>query len=194
MKFISGNKHCFEILESATGRQWHLIDFFFDYRLHKHEANIVEGMFKSLLSQLIERSSAISQHIASSSFGRSLHVPFHEMPLDELRNETGSATASTDCRVCIFVDDLDEFEGPFRLLIGYLKSLADGERVKICLGSRPEVELKHTLTATPSIRMQEYNISTIRAYVKDDFSNYAHCLPDVTLQRMIDKITMTQPE
>ena len=121
-------------------------------------------------------------------------MPFHEMPLDELRNETGSATASTDCRVCIFVDDLDEFEGPFRLLIGYLKSLADGERVKICLGSRPEVELKHTLTATPSIRMQEYNISTIRAYVKDDFSNYAHCLPDVTLQRMIDKITMTQPE
>ncbi|KAK5101513.1 hypothetical protein LTR70_000759 [Exophiala xenobiotica] len=167
MKFISGNKRCVEILESATGRQWHRIDFFFDYRLHKHEANTVEGMFKSLLSQLIERSSAISQHIASSSFGRSLHVPYHEVSLDELRKEIGSAIASTDCHVCIFVDGLDEFEGSFRLLIGYLKSLAD---------------------ATPSIRMQDYNISTIRAYVKDSLSEYAHYLPEAILQRLIDRI------
>jgi len=188
MKFISGKKRCVEILESATGRQWHTIDFFFDYRLHKLEANTVEGMFKSLLSQLIERSSAISQHIASSSFGRSLHVPYHEVSLDELRKEIGSAIASTDCHVCIFVDGLDEFEGSFRVLIGYLKSLADGERVKICLAIRPEVELKHALTATPSIRMQDYNISSIRAYVKDSLLQYAHYLPEAIFQRLIDRI------
>jgi len=163
--------------------------FFFDYRLHKHEANTVEGTFKSLLSQLVERSPAISEHIASSRLGHSLRAPFCEAPVDNLRDATKLAIASTDCRVCIFVDGLDEFEGSFRLLTGNLKGLADGVRVKICLASRPEIELKHALAAAPSIRMQDYNTITVRAYVKDSLSGCAHYLPRGTLQRLIDRIS-----
>lgn len=189
MKFISGNERCSEALEAATERQWHMIDFFFDYRLHKHEANTVEGMFKSLLSQLVERSPAILEHIASSRFGQSLRVPFCEAPVGDLRDALTSAIASTDCRVCIFIDGLDEFEGSFRVLTAYLKSLADGVRVKICLASRPEIELKHALAATPGIRMQDYNIMTIRAYVKDSFSGCAHYLPEGILPGLIHRIS-----
>ena len=188
MKFISANERCSQILNSASGREWHLINFFFDYRLHKNEANSMEGMFKSLLSQLIDQSPAISHHIASSDFGKSLRLPFHEAPLNELRNAILSAITSTECHVCMFVDGLDEFEASYRPLVVYLKSLADGERVKICLASQPELQLQHALKDVPSIAMQDYNESTIAAYVRDSLTEYAESLPEASLQRLTDEI------
>ena len=176
MKYISGHPRCAELLQQATGRQWLTVHFFFDFRAHKGTANTIEGMLRSLLCQLIRNSSTIAGYIGNMSFWQFADLKYNDLSQDQLQVALTSSIANTDNRVCIFVDGLDEFEESYYDLVEALQLLGHGKRVKICLASRPEPAIAHSLRGVPSIKMQDYNRGTIRAYTEDCLSNCAHYL------------------
>ena len=190
--YLSQQHRCSEILQQESAHQWHVIHFFFDYRSGKNKANSIEGMLRTLLAQLVQESIQISQYVASTAFGRYLHMDSDELACDTLRDTISRSIKSTDSRVCMFIDGLDEFEGVREELIPYLKELLDGGRVKLCVGCRPEPVFKQEFDKIPSINMQDFNYGSIADFAKEKFSGPAEDLSDPTnlLRDLVEQIAV----
>ena len=68
-------------------------------------------------------------------------------------------------KICLFIDGLDEFEGPQDLLIDLVKSLPQKANVKLCISSCPLTVLEQAFRGNPGIKLQELTKNSIRAFV-----------------------------
>lgn len=56
---------------------------------------------------------------------------------DTIKRLAQNGDGTTQARLCLFVDGLDEFEGDHALVCKLLSSLASLPHIKVCLSSRP---------------------------------------------------------
>ena len=71
------------------------------------------------------------------------------------------------CRLCIFIDGLDEFQGDHAILLGLISNLKEITTVKFCLSSRPYRLFRDELTSSPMLKLQDLTEPDIRRYVSD---------------------------
>ena len=64
----------------------------------------------------------------------------------------------------MFIDGLDEFEGPFDTVIDMIKDLADQTHVKVCASSRPLLTFEEAFIEKPSLRLQDLTFDSMRNY------------------------------
>jgi len=73
--------------------------------------------------------------------------------------------------VCLFIDGLDEFDGDHGSIIRFFKDLgegAHGQRIKMCLSSRPwSVFEKAFDRSVPNLKLQELSQDDMNAYARD---------------------------
>ncbi len=73
--------------------------------------------------------------------------------------------------ICIFIDGLDEFDGPYDLVLEKLGSISRHSHIKICLSSRPLLVFERAFADHPSLKLQELTFRSILAYAKKELSN-----------------------
>lgn len=64
----------------------------------------------------------------------------------------------------MFVDGLDEIDGPYDSILRMIKDLANQKNVKICLSSRPLPVFEEAFNEAPGLRLQDLTYDSIKAY------------------------------
>jgi len=82
--------------------------------------------------------------------------------------------AVQNSKICLFVDGLDEFDGDFTELVDFFRGLgtgAHGDRVKMCLASRPWAVFERSFqSSVPNLKLQELSYQDMYHYVADRLS------------------------
>lgn len=70
----------------------------------------------------------------------------------------------------MFIDGLDEFEGPVDTVINMITDLADQTHVKVCVSSRPLLGFERAFGGKQSLRLQDLTFDIIREYAENKLS------------------------
>ena len=69
-------------------------------------------------------------------------------------------------RLCLFIDELDEFEGDHELVVKPFQKVSTSPDVKACLSSRPWLVFEAAFIPGPGLRLQDLTYVDIRTYVR----------------------------
>ncbi|CAM1509875.1 Fc.00g002100.m01.CDS01 [Cosmosporella sp. VM-42] len=137
-----------------------------------------KGLFFTLLHQLVQ---AYPDSIPFVSRERwEVLCLFNEdcKPIgeEELRQMFSRAVSyiSDVASIALFVDGLDEFEGDQHELISSLENIVHSHPVKLCVASRPWLELEEAFKHKPSLQLEYLTHSDIKEYVAAKFQENGH--------------------
>ena len=124
------------------------------------------GLLRSLIYQIMKRYPQTLPVLAKSMDS------LHQLPTwteRRLRATLQSllAVGLEQCRLCIFIDGLDEFHGNHATLLDLIRNLREITRVKFCLSSRPYSAFRDELASSPMLKLQDLTEPDIRRYVSD---------------------------
>lgn len=151
---------------------------FFFWNPGSHLQKSTEGLLRSLIYQILrERPDlaplADSEGPLETWTDRRLHTSFRRITQDySLRRS----------KLCLFIDGLDEFAGDQSSLIDLLRSITDGQHVKICLSSRPYIIFEDAFSSSCALKLQDLTRSDIERYTLDKI----HSLPKIQLLSLRD--------
>jgi hypothetical protein len=136
------------------------------------------GLLRSLLHALLEQAESLIPEVAewrwrAADLGLML-PPWSDEELEAAFTRLVE-TASSDYRLCIFIDGLDEFEGDFNQLTALVKLLlkvSGFESVKICVSSRPWPVFRNELEDYPHLRLEDLTRNDIQVFVNDGLGKH----------------------
>lgn len=171
MAHIINDQRTFKELDFwRNGGELEVMSFFF-WRAGSGLQKNIRGLLRSLLYQLCRLRPSISDVILSR-----LSSPTGMFPSwterDLLGHITEAIKSTQVTRFCIFIDGLDEFEDPhddLDNLVDHLNHLQDLDNVKVCVSSRPELELVNRLRRLKHLRLQDLNYGDIKKFVHQSF-------------------------
>jgi hypothetical protein len=169
----------------SRGQDVHLLSFFFWRPGTEMQRNTL-GLLRSMLYQLCK---AVPTTV--DAVMRDLGCSASTLPVwteKGLVKAFGAAMhAVRDSWICTFVDGLDESSGDPDDLVDLLEGLQHFNRIKVCVASRPEVELHNRLSSRHLLRLQDLNGPDIRKFVDDQLSALNEA--NVNKQRVINVVT-----
>lgn len=155
MKYLSGVRRLKTELPNVD---WTIVDFFFDFRQKDRIGNTLEGLLRSLLSQVIDQTT----NMPSSLVEKARRSPI--LDVGALKDLFDLIFQIPALHLFILCDGLDEYTGNMRALMNFLVSHSHRTNVKVCLASRPHPTVD--LTAGPfRIHMSEQNLEGIQEYI-----------------------------
>jgi len=171
MKYLVSNQQTQHYLNigSSHSNPWTILHFYFDFRATKTLANMQEGLYQSLLYQVLSALPLTADVLQRYKLDMEHVLVNHLMAktvdtvIKILRNE------SLD--ILLLVDGLDEAQGNVRLLINSLKNIQQRTGIRICLASRPEAIIVSLLEGCPNIRIQDHNSEGIAAHLRSSFKD-----------------------
>ncbi|KAI1269189.1 hypothetical protein F5Y18DRAFT_178640 [Xylariaceae sp. FL1019] len=134
-----------------------------------------EGLLRTIASHICRQVPNLLETLFPVRWA-SANVDFEPWTVEELIQALGTLSLgpSSEFRFCFFIDDLDNYVP--RLCIGESKianlllSLSSTSAIKICVASRPIVEMVHAFGSSPHmLRVQELTYNDIVAYASDQF-------------------------
>ncbi|TLD09359.1 uncharacterized protein PgNI_07282 [Pyricularia grisea] len=97
---------------------------------------------------------------------------------------------SEQCRLALFIDGLDEYEGDLKALVAYLKQLHREHDIKLCVSSRPWNTFRDEFVTYPSLKMESFNKEDIKEYVQRKVASS----PAIEELRRVDKYSIEELE
>lgn len=183
------NDQVLKILDGFTSKSWVIIRFFFDFRAGKGMANNLEGFFRSLTFQLVDKGSKSSSLLRNDAEAAPSDLEAGKRVgecwnLKELQEMLLGKFNEQSRNILLFVDGIDEYEGDKLVLLQFLQSLDAVKRessllVKIFLASRPEPLVHQVLKDNPGLRMEDHNFKGIESYASTVIQSLAPSSSDV---------------
>ncbi|KAI9711499.1 MAG: hypothetical protein M1820_002062 [Bogoriella megaspora] len=183
LKFLYDHKETNRLLLLWAGSNRLITAKFFFWsggsRLQKSQ----EGLLRSLLfeifrqaPEMIRKVGKVNNKLNQISIENFNIVTYGELVacIVKLRDEI----RTTNTRICLFIDGLDEYNvydgGSYRELARLLDTMSSCDEIKLCLSSRPENDFVDAFGRSSSqyIRLEDLTRSDIGKYVKDCFSDY----------------------
>ena len=152
-------------------RPWKILHFFFDFRAGMGIANDILGLLRSLCLQIVttmsdndQGSEILPKDLKDSQWNRTI-----------LKNTLTYLIQRSPSSLCIFIDGLDEYQGPMHELLETLLNISpktdSGLKLKLCLASRPEPIIAMTLITYPGLAMHDHNKEAIEYYISATIKN-----------------------
>lgn len=171
--------------------QWHILHFFFDFRAAASQSNTEQGLFRSLLYQVVSQLPITAQVLKK-----------HELDLQSILVAHLSARSITvlaqllqteQLHVLLMIDGLDEMSGNIYDFIEAVELLQQSTSMRICMASRPDPPIPNLLSKYPNIRIQNHNQPGIDAFVQFSVSRIRRvvAIPTSTSKVLIERITVT---
>ena len=172
MKFLLNHKKTAESLRSwAEPKRLVTASFFFwnaGPRIQKSQ----EGLFRSLLYEILSQCPELTRTICSSK-AKTLR-PFVRKDEPWTRQELWHAIAQlkdqcgAKARFCFFIDGLDEYDGEPDQIVSVLESLRDWPDVKLCVSSRPYNEFRDAFgrPSDPQLALEDLTREDIKLYIQ----------------------------
>lgn len=129
----------------------------------------IKGLLCSLLHQLLHNNPAALEFAVSFVPDSNMKDAETEWSTAELTDLYLRVSSGYDRPLCIFLDGLDEVDprdGVLSLL-NLIDKISQGNRVKMCLSSRPEPLLQRHLTSCPRLRLQYLNRGDLLQYARN---------------------------
>jgi hypothetical protein len=136
-----------------------------------------EGLLRSLLRQLLSQKTALISRACRRRWAllRVFHteaiMPDWTWPELLEAFSTLRDGAEQQFNIALFIDGLDEFDGPHERLIKFIDDLRGLPGVKLCVSSRPWNVFQDAFDSSPSLRMEGLTASDIQTYVKGQFDD-----------------------
>lgn len=132
-----------------------------------------EGLFRTLLFQIFAKRPKLIPKLCPRRWASDESaVDFQTWTRSELFATMKSLTRilGPDCRICIFIDGLDEYHGNHMELIDVLRDLGRSPFLKICVSSRPWIEFRTAFDQSQwKLYVQDLTQKDIRTFVTSEF-------------------------
>ncbi|KAK0673202.1 hypothetical protein QBC41DRAFT_352895 [Cercophora samala] len=135
-----------------------------------------EGMFRSLLHQVLDQNRHIIPKLAPQKwesaclFGKSMAWEPDPQQLHQLLGYAISEISQTS-HICLLIDGLDEFNGdPDDLIDTIQEFMSNPINLKVCVSSRPWVVFEDAFYQQPQLLLQDLNRRDIEEYTESMFS------------------------
>ena len=149
---------------------YEIIYFFYDYRAGGGLANNTTGMLIMFLYQLADRFQASKSRLDALLKDGRLNLD----SIDSLTDAFYEALRAPGRRFCVFIDGLDEYEGNHIQMLQMCRRLQERTGIKLCLVSRPEVQVPKIFNFCSEIIMQDHNNESMYAYAKESLLRAAN--------------------
>ena len=170
MKFLCNHKRTLKYLSTwAEGDRCSTVSFFI-WRLGSEEQKSLQGLFRSILYQVLLFDPSLCRELLPSIWEQVYGHDSYDFDLPTTAEMWTISRTIAACRclskTCLFIDGLDEFAGDYLEGISYIKCLASGPNLKIVVSSRPEPAFVGAFKRLPSLRLQDLTENDIRDYVE----------------------------
>ena len=173
----------------SNGRHHQVISFFF-WAAGTLQQKSYAGFLRTLLYKILKKVPALISVIFEAEW-KSLLLTKKNLCEDGIRISADEVRRAFESLItqdflsldlCLFIDGLDEYEGPKENpyndildLIGRATSpsISPTQRIKVCLSSRPLNEFAHAFYKCPTLRVQDLTRKDIALYVRNTL-NYNH--------------------
>lgn len=178
MNFLCQDERTKNALEIWAGVKDLLMPKFFFWSGGTTMQKSFEGLMRSLLWQILRElpNTSISPLGRRSRFGQDrqglrdqdLIAAWTKRRLLKTLQEVLDGLQST-CRLCFFIDGLDEFDEDDDELITFVQELVSRAGVKVCSSSRPHKVFEDAFVSSAKLRLQDLTHKDIQRYVNDKF-------------------------
>ena len=180
MNFLLNHMKTAESLRSWAGPKRLVTASFFFWNAGSSIQKSQEGLFRSLLYEVLSQCPELTRTICSSK-AKTLrpfvggHEPWTRQELwhaiSQLKDQCGAGA-----RFCFFIDGLDEYDGEPDHIVSVLESLRDWPDVKLCVSSRPYNEFKDAFgrPSDPQLALEDLTHKDIKSYVQSTLEENPH--------------------
>jgi len=175
MSYIYQDDRTHSSLKAWSGTKEFCTLVFFFWNAGSNLEKSSEGLLRSLLHQVLEKHPQLtpppdeaSSRPHSAGGGSITYGPIATWTESRLQTILPRVMheLQESCRICIFIDGLDEFIGDQDALIATLKKLQSLE-IKLCLSSRPDKPYSDTFGSSATLKLQDLTRADIEIFVSD---------------------------
>ncbi|KAI1172834.1 hypothetical protein F4777DRAFT_581506 [Nemania sp. FL0916] len=148
-----------------NGNELVILSFFF-WRAGSELQKSITGLLRSLLYQLCYLRPAVADDVISYLASPAGIPTWTEREL--LYYISKAIKSAQNSRFCLFIDGLDEYKDQrdtLDELVDHLNRLQNLSNVKVCVSSRPELELVRRFQGLKRLRLQDLNYNDIETFV-----------------------------
>ena len=173
MKWLIDQERTRSALTGWASDEYLILAHHFFWNAGTHMQKSLNGLLQSLLFQILRQCPALIPAICSPKrllYSDENHLGFSQWSSKELFDtfELFSRQRVVSCKVCCFVDGLDEYDGEHFDVIKTLKSWIKSGNIKICISSRPwnVFEQAFSWNVNQKLLLQDLTREDIELYVK----------------------------
>ncbi|KAK4160799.1 hypothetical protein QBC43DRAFT_324981 [Cladorrhinum sp. PSN259] len=137
-----------------------------------------EGLLRTLLFQILSQMPHITSKVCPRRwtlfklFGEKAAQVAPQWEMDELVESISNFNkiyVGQECKLALFIDGLDEFDGEYHNLISLVTSFNSLPGIKVCVSSRPENAFADAFRKNPGLRVQDLTRRDMETYVRGHF-------------------------
>ena len=194
MNYICQDSRSQDLLKVWSGTKDTLTLTFFFWNAGTSLEKSTEGLLRSVLYQILNRFPALIPSAydersdlssGQSAFGQTLAWTERRL-LKAFHNLVPQV--QKECRICIFIDGLDEIVCESDAAIEVVKRLISAD-LKVCLSSRPDLSYADAFDSCPMLRLQDLTELDIRTYSRDRLQPHLQNNTQEDVSSLIDDIT-----
>ncbi|KAL9604063.1 MAG: hypothetical protein Q9179_001986 [Wetmoreana sp. 5 TL-2023] len=155
-----------EFLEEWCGDRLLLTPAYFFWSAGSTQQKSVNGLLRSLIYQMLTECRELVECL---EVVEPLHAWTERRLVSTLRSILQQSQIPV--AICMFIDGLDEIDGPYDSIIRMIAALADQKNIKICLSSRPLLVFEEALQKAPGLKLQDLTYDSIRSYADAQLSD-----------------------
>lgn len=176
MKYVNDEPRTLQALEDWAGLTSLVVGRFFFWNSGFEMEKSLEGLFRSLIYQIIEQApSTVEVMFSAHELSQVKSVVFTDKrnafwTLERLvaALQRLAASPSPFQSYCFFIDGLDEFDGDHDCLVDALEELTSADHIKICASSRPLPIFNEAFAESFSLKLQDLTADDIRTYINTE--------------------------
>ena len=173
MNTIHQDQRTVVALRKWSGSLSLIVPAFFFWRAGSEMQKTIVGLLRALLYQII-----LAIPSEASQFRDASGLDSQSSDRFPLWTEKRLVTAlfhlitdiSSSCRLCIFIDGVDEFTGNENELLSLIEKLGRLSNTKICLSSRPSLRFDEKLGSSAMLKLQDLTKSDIESYASAELA------------------------
>lgn len=192
IKFILDHERTKELLQRWSSDV--MIVHHFIWKIGSHEQNSIKGLLCSLLYQKLRNKRDLIQHTLCRFTHLSSHTEYSDWSIKDLDAVLQYVSNKNVRHLCIFIDGLDEIrnEDGYRKLIQSIEGILNLPNVKLCIATRPEVQIMRWLEVMnpPGILLEDLTRPDMRIFVREKLKPLlsGQCISFSTYEKLTERL------
>ena len=180
MSFLCQDERTIQALEVWSETKILLMPKFYFWSSGTTMQKSFEGLLRSLLWQILNELpnttalpvtfDSLPERNRSTALGHSSIGAWTRSRLQRTLQQAISQLQSS-CRLCFFLDGLDEFDEDHDELITFVRDIVSKSGAKVCLSSRPYKIFEDAFGSSAKLRLQDLTHKDVQRYVEDKFQD-----------------------
>lgn len=178
MSFLCQDERTIQALEVWSETKVLLMPKFYFWSSGTTMQKSFEGLLRSLLWQILNELpnttalpvtfGSLRERNRSTALGHNSIAAWTRSRLQRTLQQALSQLQSS-CRLCFFLDGLDEFDEDHDELITFVREIVSKSGAKVCLSSRPYKLFEDAFGSSAKLRLQDLTHKDVQRYVEDKF-------------------------